>query len=99
MGHTEMGRDLAPRLAFTLDTGSRRTASSIMPTKMPGPFTVSRPAFGGKAHGLFAWPAAEPHLITIGPKVFEPAEAAIAGREVTALDYSVDPVRIQDLCG
>lgn len=92
MGHTEMGRDLAPRLAFKLDTALAPNCVEINVDKDADTFAVSRPAFGGKAHGLFVLAGAEPHLMTIGPKVFEPAEAGAAGGgSVTALDYSVDP--------
>jgi electron transfer flavoprotein alpha subunit len=92
MGHTEIGRDLAPRLAFKLDTGFAPNCVEINVDDDAGTIMVSRPAFGGKAHGLFILAGAEPHLITIGPKVFEPAVAGVVGGgSVTALDHGVDP--------
>ena len=75
MGHTEIGRDLAPRLAFGLDTGFAPNCVFVDVEQDSGTILVTRPVFGGKAHGLFTLTDAGPHIITVGPKVFEPASA------------------------
>jgi len=58
MGHTDLGRDLAPRLAFDASSKALR---------------LTRPVFGGKAHGLYTLSGAEPSVVTLAQKVFEPA--------------------------
>lgn len=75
MGHTDMGRDLAPRLAFKLDTGLSPNCVGLEVDGSTGGIRATRPVFGGKALGLFALGEACPCVVTIGRKVFEPATA------------------------
>ncbi len=92
MGHTEIGRDLAPRLAFKLDTGLAPNCVALHFEQGSGNLQATRPVFGGKAHGLFTLTGATPHILTVGLKVFEPA-AAEAGRqgEVVTFAPAIDP--------
>jgi electron transfer flavoprotein alpha subunit len=92
MGHTEIGRDLAPRLAFKLDRGLAANCAALQFDQGSGDLQVTRPVFGGKANGLFTLGGAAPHIVTVGLKVFEPAVAQ-AGRqgEVTTFTPATDP--------
>lgn len=91
MGHTEIGRDLAPRLAFKLDTGLAPNCVGLDVDQESGNLQVTRPVFGGKAQGLFTLTDAMPHILTVGPKVFEPTnpEAGLQG-EVVSFAPGVD---------
>jgi electron transfer flavoprotein alpha subunit len=91
MGHAEIGRDLAPRLAFKLDTGFAPNCVDLQVDQGSGNLQVTRPVFGGKAQGVFTLTDATPHIVTVGLKVFEPASAdgALQG-EVVSFAHAVD---------
>jgi electron transfer flavoprotein alpha subunit len=92
MGHTDVGRDLAPRLAFKLGVGFAPNCVGMDFAEGPGTLRVTRPVFGGKAHGLFTMGDAEPHVLTVGQRVFEPAvPRPDNGREIRAIAPAVDP--------
>jgi len=74
LGHTEMGRDLAPRLACRLDVAWAPNCVSVEVDQASGALKITRPVFGGKANGLFTLIGPTPHVVTVGQKVFEPAE-------------------------
>ncbi|HLA80409.1 MAG TPA: electron transfer flavoprotein subunit alpha/FixB family protein [Thermoleophilia bacterium] len=73
MGHTDLGRDLAPRLAFVLDTGLCPNCVGVEVDASSKALRLTRPVFGGKAHGLYTLSGAEPSVVTLAQKVFEPA--------------------------
>jgi electron transfer flavoprotein alpha subunit len=90
MGHTEMGRDLAPRLAAKLDVAW--VPNCVALDFDGGELRVTRPVFGGKANGLFTLKGDGPHVATIGQRAFEPVVAqAGAQAEVTAFSPNLDP--------
>lgn len=92
MGHTDLGRDLAPRLAFKLGVGFAPNCLGMDFVGGSGILQVTRPVFGGKAHGLFTMGDAEPHVLTVGQKVFEPAvPSPDSGGEIRAIAPAVDP--------
>jgi electron transfer flavoprotein alpha subunit len=92
MGHTDLGRDLAPRLAFALDTGYAANVVGVTVDPGSGLLEVTRPVFGGKAHGLFALGGAGPHILTVGQKVYEPAPAAADPRgDIVGFAHTADP--------
>jgi electron transfer flavoprotein alpha subunit len=91
MGHTDVGRDLAPRLAFALGAGMAPNCVSMEFAAESGALQVTRPVFGGKAHGLFTLTGAEPHVVTVGQRVFEPAAPhAEPGGEIRAFTPTID---------
>ncbi|MGI5939257.1 MAG: electron transfer flavoprotein subunit alpha/FixB family protein [Thermoleophilia bacterium] len=91
MSHAEVGRDLAPRLAFALDTGFAPNCVDVVLEAESSRLQVTRPVFGGKAQGLFTLTDAAPHILTIGLKVFEPAVAE-SGRqgEITSVVPAIE---------
>jgi electron transfer flavoprotein alpha subunit len=91
MGHTDLGRDLAPRLSFVLGTVFAPNCVALEADHASGSFRVTRPVFGGKAHGLFALKGPAPHIVTIGLKIFEPAAPAATGAgEKVPLPAAID---------
>jgi electron transfer flavoprotein alpha subunit len=79
MAHSDQGRDLAPRLAFRLGTAFAPNCVDMSCNPASAVLHVTRPVFGGKAHGHFTLIGAEPHVVTLGQKVFEPATGDPAG--------------------
>jgi electron transfer flavoprotein alpha subunit len=91
LGHTELGRDLAPRLAAKLDVAWAPNCVALEADAASGALKITRPVFGGKANGLFTLTGAEPYIATIGQKVFEPATAAGASGDVVPFSAALDP--------
>lgn len=85
MGHTLMGRDLAPRLAFRLGAGLVTDCVGL--AVEGGELRAAKPVYGGKLVATVAWEGHGPHLATLRPKTVEPA-APRPGRAaaVTSLD-------------
>ncbi|MCL5735752.1 MAG: electron transfer flavoprotein subunit alpha/FixB family protein [Actinobacteria bacterium] len=91
MGHTDTGRELAPRLAFALDTGLCPNCVGIEVDAASDALRLTRPVFGGKADGLYSLSEDEPWIVTIAQKVFEPAVAHEGqAAEVVAFAHRVD---------
>ena len=95
LSHTDLGRDLAPRLAFALGTGFCPNCVDVEVEAASGRLKLTRPVFGGKAHGLFTLADAQPQIVTVGQKVFPPAEAGLAAGQVINYSFSVDPVSLR----
>jgi len=74
MGRTELGLDVAPALAFRLDTalGSDCTELNIDPdTKL---LKIARPVYGGSARAEYVIENARPQMATVKPKTQDPRE-------------------------
>jgi electron transfer flavoprotein alpha subunit len=91
LGHTDTGRDLGPRLAFKLDVGLAPNCVGLDVDPESGVLQVTRPVFGGKAHGYFTLRDAEPQIVTVGPRVFEPAPTDGGPQgEIVSFAHAVD---------
>jgi electron transfer flavoprotein alpha subunit len=95
LAHTDLGRDLAPRLAFALGTAWCPNCVNIEVEAASGRLKLTRPVFGGKAHGLFTLADAQPQIVTVGQKVFPPAEADAATGQIINYASSVDSVSLR----
>lgn len=73
MGHTGVGRDLAPRLAFRLNTGLVTNCTYLNVDPESGLVQMTRPSFGGKANAIYTVEGGRPQMATLGAKIFEPA--------------------------
>ncbi len=73
MGHTEVGQDLGPRLAFRLNTGFVPNCVELGVAPESGLLQMTRPVYGGKAHGLYMVNNGGLQIATVAPKVFEAA--------------------------
>jgi electron transfer flavoprotein alpha subunit len=88
IGHTALGAELAPRLAFRLD--SAVVTSCVDARFTDGRLQLTRPCYGGKAREVVSIRTA-PAVFTIKPKSFEPCVADEARRgEVVARASVVD---------
>lgn len=83
ISRTELGRDLGPRLAFRLGAGLAQDAVDLRADPATGKLLVTRPVYGGNAVATLAL-LSKPQIVTVRPKVFEPASdvASIRGEAV-----------------
>jgi electron transfer flavoprotein alpha subunit len=92
LGHTELGCDLAPRLASKLDVAWAANCVALDANPASGALKITRPVFGGKANGLFTLSGSGPHVATIGQAVFDPAvTAAGALGKLVPFSAALDP--------
>lgn len=72
-GATPLGRDLAPRVMVSLDTGL--TADAIdLSFDEDGVFCQTTPAYGGKILAHIAIPERRPQMVTVHPQICRPRE-------------------------
>ena len=90
LGHTEMGREVAPRLATRLGTTVTMdcTALSIDPeTKR---LLQSKPVYGGNAIAVWVSESCNPQMVTIRPRAIMPEEPDVSRRgEVKTIPVTV----------
>jgi electron transfer flavoprotein alpha subunit len=86
-GQTNLGRDLAARLAATRGIGYMSDVTAIEEGEPP---TFVKPLYAGKIIGKFRFKAESPYILTVRPNIFSPAEAEGAGvaAETVQPDYS-----------
>jgi electron transfer flavoprotein alpha subunit len=99
IGHTTLGAELAPRLAFRLD--SAVVTSCVDARYADGKLLLTRPCYGGKAREVVSIRTA-PAIFTIKPKSFEPCAADEARRgEIVArasvLDRSALRTKVREI--
>ncbi len=73
MGHTPVGQDLAPRLAFALGTGLVTDCTALAWDAAAG-LVASKPIYGGNAVARLA-SETRPQTVTVRPKVGNPLES------------------------
>ena len=76
VGHTAVGADLAPRLAFRL--GTAIATSCIEMSADDGKLLLTRPCYGGKANEVISI-VTKPAVLTVKPKSFAPPQAQTTG--------------------
>jgi len=86
-GQTNLGRDLAARLAATTGIGYMSDVTAIEPSEPP---TFVKPLYAGKIIGKFRFKGEPPHILTIRPNIFSPSseEGAEVAAETVQPDYS-----------
>lgn len=72
LGQTVAGRDLAPRLAFRLNTAAALDCISLEVDKNTGRLLMTRPVYGGNAHAILVCDT-DPQIATIRSKAMSPA--------------------------
>ena len=74
-GHTDLGLELAPRLAFRLKTGAALDCTDILVNGPDQPLTFVKPVFGGKAVGRLQLADRFPQIATLREGAVDPLEA------------------------
>jgi len=75
MGQTDMGRDVAPRVAARLETSVCLDCSELAFDGETGSLLQTKPVYGGNASAVWASINHKPHIVTMRPRAAEPAEA------------------------
>lgn len=88
MGQTATGRDLAPRLAFKLETAA--TLDCVALTIEGGRLQQTKPVYGGNALAVYTT-ATDPQIVTVRVKTMEPlARDDSRTAEVINVDAGID---------
>ena len=74
VGRTPIGRDLGPRVAFRLGVGVAQDCVNVTVDSGSGRVVGTRPVYGGNALATVTFPDADPQVVIIRAKVFEPLE-------------------------
>ena len=73
IGATNIGRDLAPRIASRLNTGLTAACTKLEIDPEDGKIKQTRPAFGGNIMATIICPDARPQMSTVRPGVMDKA--------------------------
>lgn len=99
IGRTLAGRDVGPRLAFRLGVGLAQDCLQASADADSGRVVAVRPVYGGNALAKVTFPDANPQMVVLRAKAYEPleADASRSGDVVTVnpgLDASVVKARL-----
>ena len=96
LGHTSLGRDLAPRLAFRLETGITQDCVELALDPGTKLLQKTKPVYGGNALAVYVCEQGRPQMATIRPKAMEPAarDASRKG-EVIPFDPQLDEAAVR----
>jgi len=94
IGQTDLGRDVAPRLAVRLEAGVCMDCTAVQYEKDKDSFTQTRPVYGGKAMAVFASTPGVLQIDTIRPKSLPPLDSQEKriGEKIT---FSDNEIKIQ----
>jgi electron transfer flavoprotein alpha subunit len=90
-GHTEMGRDVAPRLATRLDSVATMDCTGLSIHPETKRLLESKPVYGGNAIAIWVSESHNPQIVTLRPRVAMPAEPDDSKKgEVISLEIIID---------
>ena len=92
VGKTEASADIGPRLAFRLGVGVAQDCVKIGVDADTGRVIATRPVYGGNALANVTFPDADPQVVVVRAKTYEPLEPdpSRAG-EVVHIQAELDP--------
>lgn len=91
LGQTDIGRDLAPRLAAKLGTGVSMDCIELNIDPEKKLLLATRPVYGGNALAIKVWEKSRPQIATIRPKSVSPSEPDDSRRgEIINIDVKID---------
>lgn len=91
VGRTPLGRDIAPRLAFRLGVGMAQDCVEVDIDSATRRVTATRPVYGGSALAKVTFPEADPQVIVLRGKVYEPLQPDTSRNgEVVEIDAELD---------
>ncbi len=96
LGQTSVGRDLAPLLAFRLDTTATLDCVGLAIDPDTKLLLRTKPVYGGNAQATFTCES-YPQIATVRDKVMSPLESSNASKpgEVITIDAALDPSTIR----
>lgn len=96
MGQNSMGRDLAPRLAFRLNTGLTTDCLELSIDPDTKLMLQTKPVYGGNALAVVVCEQGRPQMATVRPKSMNPLERDDTRKgEVVAFDAGLDASAIR----
>jgi len=95
LGQTSIGRDLAPRLAFRLNTAASLGCLELAIDPESKLLLQTKPVYGGNAQAVFVCESF-PQIATVRPKAMAPLEPDQSRKgEVITIDAGLDPSAIR----
>jgi len=95
LGQTAIGRDLAPRLAFRLETTATMDCIELEIDPESKRLWQTKPVYGGNARAIFA-SESEPQMATVRARAMSPLERDTSRQgEVIAIEAGPDPSAIR----
>lgn len=96
LGHTSLGRDLAPRLAFRLETGVTLDCIGLCLDPETKLLQKTKPVYGGNAIATYVCQDGRPQIATIRAKVMPPLKRDTSRRgEIISFEPRVDEAAIR----
>lgn len=96
LGHTSLGRDLAPRLAFRLETGVTQDCVELSIDPETKLLQKTKPVYGGNALAIYVCQEGRPQMATIREKVMQPLKRDTSRKgEVIPFDPGLDETTIR----
>ena len=96
VGKTPFGRDLGPRVAFRLGVGLAQDCVNVTVDSGSGRVIATRPVYGGNALATVTFPDADPQVVIVRAKVFEPLEPDSSRTgEVIKIQPGLDPTVVK----
>ncbi len=95
LGQTSIGRDLAPRLAFKLDTAASLDCLELAIDPASKRLLQTRPVYGGNALATFTCES-DPQIATVRAKAMSPLERDDSRQgEITTVEAGIDPSAVR----
>jgi len=95
MGQTSIGRDLAPRLAFRLDTAASMDCVALEIDSTSKRLLQIKPVYGGNAQAIFTYES-DPQIATVRSKVMSPLAPDTSRKgEVITVEAGLDASAIR----
>ena len=96
LGHTSLGRDLAPRLAFRLETGLTQDCVELSIDPETKLLRKTKPIYGGNALAIYVCEEGRPQMATIRAKVVEPSKRDVSRKgDIIPFDPELDEAAIR----
>jgi electron transfer flavoprotein alpha subunit len=90
-GHTEMGRDVAPRLAARLNSVVTMDCTDLSINPETKELLQSKPVYGGNAIAIWISESKDPQIVTLRPRASMPAEPDVLRKgKVIPLGITID---------
>jgi electron transfer flavoprotein alpha subunit len=94
IGHAYLGREVAPRLAFRLQTELTTDCLGLGVDPQDGQLIRTKPIYGGNAIATLKG-AGSPQMVTVRKNVFEPLEAGTGSSEIVALTPPLEETAVR----
>ena len=93
---TAVGSEAGPRVAFRLGVGAAQDCIEVEADADSNRVVVTRPVYGGNAMAKLRFPGADPQVVVVRGKAYEPLTAdATRQGQVVPVDVSLDPAVVK----